>query len=101
MYTEVVIWILLVVLLMRVNGLNHYLNITWYKRPSYDIIVKQVKFVNFWIGNTIFRDLSVYESILLQYDVFNSCYYNLNISKILMHLIMLYVVEIDMREGSK
>ena len=38
--TEVVICILLV-LLKRVGGLNHYLNIRYYIRSSYDIIVKQ------------------------------------------------------------
>jgi hypothetical protein len=38
--TEVAICILLV-LLKRVGGLNHYLNIRYYIRSSYDIIVKQ------------------------------------------------------------
>ena len=38
--TEVVIWILTVIL-QRADSINHYLNIRQCTRPSYDIIVKQ------------------------------------------------------------
>ena len=43
--TEVVICIILVIL-KRVSGLNHYFDIIYYSRPTQDIIVKQYSTLN-------------------------------------------------------